>query len=221
MNPTWINSHQDALYFPPDDAHLLLEVHSYSPYNFCGKPTKTAWDASVINSCVAGLDAWATQRNRSVLVGEFGCRTSQTNTSGRYQWYSYMVDNCRAKGWASASRQLESNTPSRRTTLPNPNPSHNIESSLVLTRAASDMHSDCLGRQRRFRHPRSRKRQVGFNGAFCPRTRRPGEPRGRSFASRRRSPATWTVRAGRRVRRRRPERSIDRHCGSLIAVGLH
>ena len=107
MNPTWINSHPDDLLFPPDDPHLLLEVHSYSPFNFCGKPTKISWDSSVIDSWVAGLDAWATQRNRSVLVGEFGCKTAQTNTSGRYEWYSYMVGKCRAKGWASARHQLQ------------------------------------------------------------------------------------------------------------------
>ena len=66
-------------------------MHSYSPYDFCGKPTTTSYDANVIDSWVTSLSNWATARNRSILVGEFGCRTSQTNTSGRYEWYSEMV----------------------------------------------------------------------------------------------------------------------------------
>ena len=45
MNPSWINSNPDALHFPTNDTQLMLEIHSYDPYDYAGgkNPTVHSW----------------------------------------------------------------------------------------------------------------------------------------------------------------------------------
>ena len=45
MNPSWIVTNPDALHFPTNDTQLMLEIHSYDPYDYAGgkNPTVHSW----------------------------------------------------------------------------------------------------------------------------------------------------------------------------------
>lgn len=104
MNPGWIVANPDALVFP-EDPHLLLEVHSYDPYSFCGShgdlPLEPSWDAASVDKWVDSLHAWATQKQISIVLGEFGCNITQQNRTGRYAWYQHVTRHARSNGWAA------------------------------------------------------------------------------------------------------------------------
>ena len=80
MNPKWVVQNPDAMLFPSNDSHILLEVHSYDPYSFCGMTigkVTHAWSPESIDSWADALEAWASKRSMSVLLGEFGCNNTQ------------------------------------------------------------------------------------------------------------------------------------------------
>ena len=104
MNPHWIVDQPDAMHFPANDSHVLLEVHSYDPYDFCGMTTghiTHSWARSDIDGWVDALAAWAARRQMPVLLGEFGCNKTQTNSSGRVGWYSHLRRAVESKGFAA------------------------------------------------------------------------------------------------------------------------
>ncbi len=107
MNPNWIIANPDALVFPEGDAHLMLEVHSYDPYDFCGsnkaQPLAPVWDASAVDGWVAGLSDWTASRNVSIMLGEFGCNRTQHNASGRLEWYTHVRTKVGRQGWGMAT----------------------------------------------------------------------------------------------------------------------
>ena len=104
MNPRWIVASPDAMVFPSKDSHLFLEVHSYDPYSFCGMTAGSItheWRLSNIDDWVESLAVWAADRGKVVLLGEFGCNKTQTNTSGRLSWYQHVREAVESKGFAA------------------------------------------------------------------------------------------------------------------------
>jgi len=91
MNPNWIINNPDSMTMP-NDPQVMLEVHSYDPYDYTKKdPTKHSLsqsDIDGINGWSANLAKWAASKKVSVLLGEFGCTHDQNDGTGRKKWYS-------------------------------------------------------------------------------------------------------------------------------------
>jgi endoglucanase len=110
MNPTWITGNPNAIDMlpvpTPTDPYLALEVHSYGPFDFCGDtkngPTSHSYKKGDVAKWAAGLYDWSTARNVSVLLGEFGCTTRQSNREGRVKWYELMREKVTKHGFAAA-----------------------------------------------------------------------------------------------------------------------
>ena len=111
MGVPWILNNPDAIAMlpptGPTDPHLALEVHSYDPFKMCGGiktgPTQHSYPAGEIEAWAGNLRAWATKRNVSILLGEFGCTLQQTNRSGRLAWYHELGQAVRSHGFAATA----------------------------------------------------------------------------------------------------------------------
>lgn len=73
-------------------------------YSFCGMTSghiEHEWAPADIDDWVDSLATWAEARQMAVLLGEFGCNRTQTNTSGRVAWYEHIREAVARKGMAA------------------------------------------------------------------------------------------------------------------------
>lgn len=100
MNPNWIINNPDSMKFPKDP-FVMLEVHSYDPYDYTKHdPTTHNFDPNVMSSWTSKLKSWSHQKNISVLLGEFGVTHDQNEGTGRSSWYKAVVQDCKDQGFA-------------------------------------------------------------------------------------------------------------------------
>eukprot|EP00466_Bigelowiella_natans_P010569 jgi/Bigna1/134401/aug1.25_g9109 len=109
MNPSWIVANPNKLEFPKNDTQLMLEIHNYDPWNYAGYPTtitKRSWgsdsDIAALNQWMDDIANWSTAKNIPIYYGEFGCTTSQTESTGRYTWYAAHRAAIEARGFSAA-----------------------------------------------------------------------------------------------------------------------
>jgi endoglucanase len=103
MGPSWIeedhNSNWNAMFIPNDDPNIMVECHSYDPYDVCGSP-KRQWNSKPsdilnMNFMFETLSNWSqTHNNIPVLMGESGCIRTQ-NQSSRVAWYNAFYERVR------------------------------------------------------------------------------------------------------------------------------
>ena len=100
MGPSWIEeNHQmnwDAMYIPQNDPNIMVECHSYDPWDVCGSPNRP-WNSKPsdilnMNFMFETLSNWSrTHNDIPVLMGESGCIKKQ-NQSSRIAWYTAFYD---------------------------------------------------------------------------------------------------------------------------------
>jgi len=104
MNPHWIIDNPDSMKLP-NDPQVMLEVHSYDPYDYTKpSPTVHSWgsqsDIDAINGWTRSLHTWGLQHNISVLLGEFGCTHDQNDGTGRKKWYAQIRESVLSNDFA-------------------------------------------------------------------------------------------------------------------------
>jgi hypothetical protein len=87
--------------------YVAVEVHSYDPFDYAGPfATRRSWgtadDIAQVHAWVNTTQAWAAQKNVSILYGEFGTTYLQSPLTGRLEWYKVHVDAALGSGFAVA-----------------------------------------------------------------------------------------------------------------------
>lgn len=84
----------------PQDEHLIVSVHAYTPYNFAlNKEGKSTWDNDTrdIDHLMELLDELFLSKGVPVIIGEFGAM-NKDNEDERVQWARYYVGKAREYG---------------------------------------------------------------------------------------------------------------------------
>lgn len=84
----------------PQDEHLIVSVHAYTPYNFAlNKEGKSTWDNDTrdIDHLMELLDELFLSKGVPVIIGEFGAM-NKDNEDERVQWARYYVSKAREYG---------------------------------------------------------------------------------------------------------------------------
>ncbi|MFC1498139.1 glycoside hydrolase family 5 protein [Verrucomicrobiota bacterium] len=88
----------------PNDPYIIVTVHTYQPYSFCGNGIGTWGSASDRTSLESNFDmveTWSQNNNVPLFFGEFGVVTNADPVS-RLAWYNYMVNAMVSRGYAFA-----------------------------------------------------------------------------------------------------------------------
>ncbi len=104
-------SYLDSLVLPQDDQNIIVTFHYYDPFHFTHQGASwvdgssawlgTSWSSSpdersAIRTAFDQAAAWATQYNRPLYLGEFGCFSTADPTS-RLAWTSFIVRQVEAR----------------------------------------------------------------------------------------------------------------------------
>lgn len=86
----------------PDDDHIVVSVHSYAPWDFCGDEDDDAdWgtdsDKSELDSNFQYLEETFISQDIPVIIDEFGS-VNKSNTSDRISWFSYYISSAKEHG---------------------------------------------------------------------------------------------------------------------------
>ena len=107
MNPSWVIGNPNALQIPSNDTQLMLEIHNYDPYKYAGpNPTVHSWgsqnDIAALNKWMDEIGEWSKEKGLLIYYGEWGCTTTQTKATGRYEWYKQHAVSIRSHGFAAS-----------------------------------------------------------------------------------------------------------------------
>ncbi len=100
------SSHPDAMneLVIPDDPNIIVSVHSYFPWSFCGQDSggTNIWGSDEEKSALdAELDRikerWVIQENRPIILGEYGSK-DKNNLSARVEYGAYYTKSAVARG---------------------------------------------------------------------------------------------------------------------------
>jgi len=95
----------DNFVLPQDTVsdHLIVEVHSYTPYQFCsvaGDSSYTSFDSncrSAVDSTMSAIAAFSSSHNVPVIIGEFGVE-NKNNDSDRQAYAAYYIQQATQNG---------------------------------------------------------------------------------------------------------------------------
>lgn len=84
----------------PNDDHIVVSIHSYAPWDFCGTDNdRSDWGTDADK---AELDAnfkyLADTFDVPVIIDEFGAINKNENTSARATWYNYYISSAKQQG---------------------------------------------------------------------------------------------------------------------------
>lgn len=87
----------------PDDDHIIVSIHSYAPWDFCGPDdARSTWgsdaDKAELDKNFKYLADTFVSKGVPVIIGEFGAVNKGENTSDRAAWYEYYVKSAKAQG---------------------------------------------------------------------------------------------------------------------------
>lgn len=98
MGPSWIEENHEqnwnAMFIPQingiQDPNLMVETHSYDPWDVCGSPNRP-WESKPsdllnMDFMFTALSNWSSTHNIPIFMGESGCVRKQNQTS-RIAWY--------------------------------------------------------------------------------------------------------------------------------------
>ena len=94
-NVWWLLNNPDTLNLHLDDTNIIVQVHAYEPWTFCGNsPTQNWFDADWLNSMYDRLRTWQTTHGQiPVYVGETGVTHDQAD-GVRYAYYKAVATAC-------------------------------------------------------------------------------------------------------------------------------
>lgn len=86
----------------PEDSHVIVSIHSYAPYDFCGEESDRAdWgsdaDKAELDKNFQYLDDMFISKGIPVIIDEFGA-VNKDNTAARTAWYSYYITSAKKHG---------------------------------------------------------------------------------------------------------------------------
>ncbi|MEL6124242.1 MAG: glycoside hydrolase family 5 protein, partial [Bacteroidota bacterium] len=93
----------DALVIPNDDPNVIISTHSYFPWSFCGDENgPSSWGTEEERSgLIAEIDRiynyWVVERNRPVVLGEWGAR-DKNNVDIRADYFSIYTREATTRG---------------------------------------------------------------------------------------------------------------------------
>jgi endoglucanase len=115
-NVNWL----DRLTLPENDRHIIVTVHYYLPMSFThqgaawtpeyaslsGNTWGTSADYAAIDKDFDGVQAWAKQHDRPILLGEFGAY-DKGPTESRVRYTAAVARAAEQRGWAWAYWQFD------------------------------------------------------------------------------------------------------------------
>lgn len=87
----------------PKDDHVIVSLHIYAPWKFCGPDdTRADWgsdaDKKELDETFQYLDDTFISRGIPVIIDETGCVNKNENTSARAAWFSYYLSAAKKHG---------------------------------------------------------------------------------------------------------------------------
>ena len=87
----------------PKDDHVIVSLHIYAPWNFCGPDdTRADWgsdaDKQELDTMFQYLDDTFVSKGIPVIIDETGCVNKNENTSARVAWFSYYLSTAKKHG---------------------------------------------------------------------------------------------------------------------------
>ena len=87
----------------PKDDHVIVSLHIYAPWNFCGPDdTRADWgsdaDKQELDTTFQYLDDTFVSKGIPVIIDETGCVNKNENTSARVAWFSYYLSTAKKHG---------------------------------------------------------------------------------------------------------------------------
>lgn len=88
----------------PDDDHVIVSIHSYAPWDFCGTESGTStWSGSdaekaELDKNFKYLADTFVSKGIPVIIGEFGSVNKNENTADRAAHYEYYIKSAKAQG---------------------------------------------------------------------------------------------------------------------------
>ncbi len=87
----------------PDDSHVIVSIHSYAPWDFCGdEATRSDWgsdaDKAELDKNFQYLDDMFISKGIPVIIDEFGAVNKNDNTAARTAWFSYYISSAKKHG---------------------------------------------------------------------------------------------------------------------------
>ncbi len=87
----------------PDDSHVIVSIHSYAPWDFCGEESsRSDWgsdaDQAELDKNFQYLDDMFIRKGVPVIIDEFGAVNKNNNTSARAAWYRYYITSAKKHG---------------------------------------------------------------------------------------------------------------------------
>ncbi|MBN1642072.1 MAG: glycoside hydrolase family 5 protein [Anaerolineae bacterium] len=123
IGPAWWNGidYLDELELPESDRNIIATVHYYHPMPFThqGAPwtehrdlSGVEWlgtpeERSLIARELGGVQRWAEQHDRPILLGEFGAYEA-ADMASRARWTGYVARECERMGWSWSYWQFDS-----------------------------------------------------------------------------------------------------------------
>lgn len=88
----------------PEDDHVIVSIHAYTPYNFAMVATETAnwdeqnpWDTADVDMCMRRIEHFFTEKGIPAVITEFGVM-DKNNMEQRLNWTSYFMEKGREVG---------------------------------------------------------------------------------------------------------------------------
>lgn len=88
----------------PDDDHIIVSIHAYTPYNFAMVAGETAnwdeqnpWDAGDVDMCMKRIRHFFTEKGIPAVITEFGVM-DKDNIEDRVEWTSYFMETAKDAG---------------------------------------------------------------------------------------------------------------------------
>ena len=86
----------------PNDSHVIVSIHSYAPWDFCGTENDRAdWgsdaDKAELDKNFQYLDDMFISKGTPVIIDEFGA-VDKKNTQARAAWFAYYISSAKKHG---------------------------------------------------------------------------------------------------------------------------
>lgn len=87
----------------PSDSHVIVSLHIYAPWNFCGpEDTRSDWgsdeDKQELDNTFQYLADTFVSKGIPVIIDECGAVNKNENTAARAAWYGYYISSAKKQG---------------------------------------------------------------------------------------------------------------------------